>query len=62
MFDTIDNPIAFTNGWNRGFDAGVNFLKEHIASEEFSSKLEQNGIDKTVITKLVSLIDTETKE
>lgn len=59
MFDVIDNPVAFTSGWNKGFDAGINFIKEHIKSDEFVSKLKEKNIDSSVVDTLIYLLNDE---
>lgn len=59
MIELIDNPNTFTSGWNKGFDAGMNFLLEHMTSEEFFSKLEEKGFDRSIASAVRSLLETE---
>jgi hypothetical protein len=59
MFDVIDNPVAYTSGWNKGFDAGINFLKEHLQSEEFISQLKEKGVDTSIVNVISSLLEVE---
>jgi hypothetical protein len=63
MFDSVDSPVAYINGWNKGFEDGIDFFKTHLIeqlrSEEFTTTLSEKGIDLSAIGLIVSLIGKE---
>lgn len=63
MFDSVDSPVAYINGWNKGFEDGIDFFKTHLIeqlnSEEFKQQLTEKGIDSSVVNLVVSLIGKE---
>jgi hypothetical protein len=59
MFDSIDSPVAYTNGWNRGFEDGVDFIINHLTSDEFNALLKEKNIDTNVVVTIALLLRDE---